>query len=571
MLRGVTTVAGQALIDRGRAALDSRDWAGAAAAYRQALTEQETPEALYGLAQALYWQCDYGPALEQFERAYAGFRARGETQLPAYIAALLAYEHLAVFGNAAACSGWRERALRLAEESGDFLERGWVEIWSGLLAETLEERERRVRTAMRIAKRFRSADLEFHALAYLGECQVERGEVAEGLRRVDEAAAAASGGELTDPFSIGEIYCKMLVCCELTLDVRRAEQWMAVAEAFVRRSHFLPISAICRTHYGGILTAAGRWPEAEEELSISARIYASGYRTMRSSALARLADLRVRQGRLAEAEQLLDGCGHDPYAVRPFARLHLARGEPELAAALLRRSLAGSGPSLDAAAPGRDFLQAPLLALLVEAEVAAGDLERAAATCVRLRRLAAVPAPHVQALAAYAAGITAAETGAPEATGQLEAALAGFGAAALPWEEAQTRLALARLLAGSQPAVAVADARQALAAFQRLEAASDADRAAQLLRRLGAPGRPAPRGVGSLTRRENEVLRLVAEGASNPEIARRLYLSKRTVEHHVGNILAKLGVASRAEAIAYALRQPAADQRPERVRGRGAS
>src|SRR2546421_7211780 len=80
------------------------------------------------------------------------------------------------------------------------------------------------------------------------------------------------------PFAPGEIYCSMLASCEMALDVRRAEQWMSVADAFARRSNFVPIGAICRMHYGGILTTAGRWKEAEQELTTSIRIYDAGYR-----------------------------------------------------------------------------------------------------------------------------------------------------------------------------------------------------------------------------------------------------------------------------------------------------
>ncbi|HET6751165.1 MAG TPA: response regulator transcription factor [Actinomycetes bacterium] len=117
------------------------------------------------------------------------------------------------------------------------------------------------------------------------------------------------------------------------------------------------------------------------------------------------------------------------------------------------------------------------------------------------------------------------------------------------------RLQLARLLAAGNPEMAVAEARNALAALEQLGASGDADAAGSLLRSLGAPGRTGPKKVGELTRREQEVLRLVGLGLSNPEIARRLYISRKTAAHHVSNLLAKLGVRNRAAAIAYATRQ----------------
>jgi DNA-binding NarL/FixJ family response regulator len=124
----------------------------------------------------------------------------------------------------------------------------------------------------------------------------------------------------------------------------------------------------------------------------------------------------------------------------------------------------------------------------------------------------------------------------------------------MPMELARARLELADALRTDQPEVALAEARAALEAFERLEAARQVDAAAAVLRSLGVrPGSPR-RSTGTLTRREAEVLDLLGHGLSNPEIAERLYISRKTVEHHVGNILAKLGLRSRAEAAAYAAR-----------------
>jgi DNA-binding NarL/FixJ family response regulator len=125
----------------------------------------------------------------------------------------------------------------------------------------------------------------------------------------------------------------------------------------------------------------------------------------------------------------------------------------------------------------------------------------------------------------------------------------------MPVDLAKARLELARAVAADRPEVAVAEATAALEAFEHLRAARDADAAAALLRSLGGPARTGPRGHEALTRREAEVLELLGHGLGNAEIGDRLFISRKTAEHHVGRVLTKLGLRSRAEAAAHAVRQ----------------
>jgi DNA-binding NarL/FixJ family response regulator len=143
----------------------------------------------------------------------------------------------------------------------------------------------------------------------------------------------------------------------------------------------------------------------------------------------------------------------------------------------------------------------------------------------------------------------------------LERALAGFVRLAMPFEAARTRTRLAAAIAAEDRAAAIAEARAALDAFAALGAAGDADAAAALLRSLGAPApHGGPRDAGILTKREREVLALLGEGLSNRELAERLYLTRKTVEHHVHNVLFKLDLRSRAEAAAFAVRHAGGDR-----------
>lgn len=198
----------------------------------------------------------------------------------------------------------------------------------------------------------------------------------------------------------------------------------------------------------------------------------------------------------------------------------------------------------------------PLLALLVDVHLEEGNLGDAERVAQRLRAIAEMQrGPYLRAAAALAEGRICTMSGAGDARACLHEALAGFTAAQVPMELARTRLEMARALAERSPEVAVAQAKAALENFERLDASRHADAAAALLRSLGAPIRTGPKGVGALTRRETEILRLIGAGLSNPEIAERLYSSRKTVETHVGNLLSKLGLRNRAEAAAFAARQ----------------
>ena len=184
-----------------------------------------------------------------------------------------------------------------------------------------------------------------------------------------------------------------------------------------------------------------------------------------------------------------------------------------------------------------------------EAEKDLAGAERAAG---RLDRVAqAQRGPYLRAVAALARGRVGVASGRGDARGPLHQALAGFAQAQLPMEPARTRLELARALAEEVPDVAVAEARAALVAFERLHAASHVDAARALLRSLGRLRTGLGR-AGTLTRREGEVLRLVATGLSNQQIATALVVSEHTVRRHLRNIFAKIGVPSRAAATAYA-------------------
>lgn len=537
------------MIERGRAALRDCDWGVAAEIFRQVLATGQGPQALDGLGEALYWQGRYAEALDLRQRAYALYREEGQRRPAALVAVRLAQLHGLIYGNAVAVNGWVGHAQRMLEGSDDCPEQGWLELFLGCISSDPEEREQRTRLAVDHGRRFGSTALEFDALGYLGKARVERGAVSEGLGLVDEAVAAAASGVVADQWAAGEIYCTLFHVCEMTIDVQRAESWLATVDGYVERTGELPISGICRMHHGGLLAAAGRWGEAERELGDALAIYRDTYRGSSSEPLLRLADLRVRQGRLEEAERLLEGYEDHPAAALPRARLLAASGRPALAERLLARHLPDHGCPLPAA---------PMVALRVDVRLAQGDVEGARDGAAELAGLGArTGLPSLQGFASRALARVAVASQSDAAAGHFDDALAAFARAGLRRDVATTRLELAQLLRDHAPAVAQAEARTALRDLDALGSRRDADAAASLLRELGDARRSRPRSGGTLTARQTEVLELLAEGLSNAQIAERLFISPRTAEHHVSNILAALGLHSRAEATAFSLRRAA--------------
>jgi DNA-binding CsgD family transcriptional regulator len=541
------------LVEEGLAALRDGDAAAARRAFELALAEVESGEALEGLAKALYLEREYEAAAARYERAYAAYRRERNAAAAGRAALTSSWITGNVLGDWAVQSGWLARARTILEEAGeDGPEHGWVLIIRAFSEPDARAREALLREAITVGRLLGDADIEFEALSHLGGLFVMTDRVEEGLVLLDESLAAACAGELTDLATVDSIFCGFFWACELVNDVPRADQWMRAAADLMQRRNV--VAAFCRAHYGGILTAAGRWNQAETELLAAARHFDRGLSGRRDAAIIRLGDLRVRQGRLEEAARLLEGLEHHPDAVRALAALHLARGEVALARDLLER--ATEGPDDEVPMAGESSMVGPLLVLLVDVDLEEGDLDAAALVADRLDRIAAAQrGPYLKAAAALAKGRVCAASGKGDARGCLHEAMEGFAWAQLPLERARTRLELARAVAERSPEVAIAEAKAALEDFERLEAARHADAAAALLRSLGAPIRTGPKGIGALTRREAEVLRLIGAGLSNPEIGDRLYITRKTVEHHVGNVLAKLGLRNRAEAAAYATRQ----------------
>ena len=490
-----------------------------------------------------------------FEQAFRGFRDAGDLCAAARAAALLGEIHTGTLGNIAAGRGWLERSRQLLEEVGPCVEWGYWEL--ALLACTrpdIDDVSRSAARALELAREYGDHGLEIRALADGGLALITQGRVREGFDQLDVALASLSAGEVTDFYIVGTSLCSLLSSCDRTGDVDRAMESIRLVEALMlepMEGRPRLLGTHCKVAFGSVLCTAGRWSEAEAALQEAIGPEASKAVGHRTDAIARLAELRTYQGRIDEAAELLAAIEDSVVAAGPLAIVHLRRGQADLAAAVLRgaiKQLVG------------DVLRGgPLVAMLVEAEIARGDVAAAADAAALLRSMSvAVDTPVIAAFSAIADGRVALASGeAADAVEAFERALKHLATVERPLELATTHLELADAHAASgDVSPAVASARAGHTAAQRLNATSVTDRAAATLRRLGAtPPRPASTtatNLAGLTAREVEVLDGLQRGDSNAEIAAALYLSPKTVEHHVGRILSKLGVRTRAEAAAVA-------------------
>ena len=547
---------------QGQEALQAGRWQEARAAFQAVLQEQALPEALAGLGDALFWLGDVQASVACRERAYALYRRGGNTAAAAESAFWLCMVSEAAQGNVAASKGWLARCESLLQGPDAGPLEGWLEFVRAVHATDHARCRALLERALAAARSYDDPDLELCALGELGVLLVKMGDVDAGMRYVDEAMVGALGGEGRQMNTVVVAACSMMTACDLVADLPRATQWSRAAYAFTQRYGSPYLYAYCRTVYANVLLATGRWAEAEAELVQAAAGTRESFPVMHKRVLAGLALLRVRQGRADEAAALIESIDHPHETTTAAAEIALAGQDPGTAVWLIERWLQAeqdhpSGP-LHAGGRGLSMAMITALCLLVQARLAVGDHAGAGAAARQLEGLAAGGAEVATAYAAYCRGqVQRAGSEPAGAVEHLQDAARRFERLDLPFETARARLELARAVRESQPGLAAGEARAALSTFERLGASRDADAAASLLRSWGAGGRTGPRDPGVLTRREREILELLAAGLSNLEIAERLYISPRTAAHHVSNVLAKLGVRNRAEAAAYAARSRA--------------
>jgi DNA-binding winged helix-turn-helix (wHTH) protein/DNA-binding NarL/FixJ family response regulator len=542
----------------GRQALDAGAWQEAKLAFERLLKVEETPEALEGLGLAAWWLDLADVVFDSRERAFRAYRTRGDRRSAARVAVWIAWDSAAFRGEEGVAKGWLQRARRLLEGQPESPEHAWLAardaVFTLLDDGDPEAAEALAKEAIRVGQTLGAIDYEMVGRSLYGFSLITTGRVTEGLRELDEVSAAILAGELTDRVLIALAGCYLIGACDRARDHGRAVQWCERVKEHSRKWGLKPLFAVCRTQYASVCMWRGAWDEAERELTSACDELALCRPGMTTDGLARLGELRRRQGRLEEAASLFDRSGGHPIASLGRAAIALDRDDRQSALELAERHLRRL--------PAKNRTErAVALELLIRALAIPGDegdLTRARAALDELHSIAtAANTAPLLASASLAAGLVSLAQGNHEAARrELEDAVDLFERSGAPFEAAHARVSLASVLSHLGRANAgLAEVERAKRELTRLDARVELARADSIYRQLSArdadraPSSREPRG---LTTRELEVLRLISTGCSNQAIADRLCISEHTVHRHVANTLSKLDVPSRSAAVAEA-------------------
>ncbi|MFG2769072.1 LuxR C-terminal-related transcriptional regulator [Streptomyces sp. NPDC048350] len=567
-------------VERARDAAARDAWAEAYVLLREADLHPSAalhPADLDLLADAAWWAGHVDESVTARLRAHAGYVAAGDHRGAGQVAWWLHFEYRCL-GRPAAAAGWLHRSRHHLEGEPDCPEQcllAWTDSEEAQEHRDPEAALAAARRMERLARDSGSPDLialsrQAHAAVLLAN-----GRRSEGLALLDDAMCAVTAGELSGMFT-GWLFCLALTECMEAADLGRAVEWTDAAMAWCEvpwSQHVRtagaegsqevpgaapaapiatptpesvtdnPFRGLCRIHHVEVLDLRGAWELAEAEAArVCAEVPVDSL-DVAAEAYYAAGEIRRRQGRLDAAATAYAHAHELGRIPQPgLALLRLAQGKADAAVTGLRLALACQND------PVHDLLgRARLLAARTEVALAVGDRDDAAEAVAELEALPG-EAPLLRAVADTARGALGLARHEPAAVRPLRRALASWLELRVPYEAAQVRMLLAAAdrAAGDEEAARL-ELMAARAAFDRLGALPDARRAAALLtagRRHALPG--------GLTAREAEVLRLVADGGTNRDIAQALVISEHTVARHLNNIFAKLDVTSRTAATAYA-------------------
>jgi DNA-binding CsgD family transcriptional regulator len=530
-------------LEQARSDYERGDWAAALDIWSDLAPDDMSADDLHAAGLAAYLLGRRDSSVDFHQRAFTLYQQAG-----AVAGALRCCFHLAsIFGGGgehALKSGWTARAERLLDDADvDAVEHGYVallQMYRYLELGELPHATEAAEAATVVGRRHRDADLLALGLSSQGRLAIYSGRIAAGLALLDEAMAGAAARELT-PVVFGDVYCAAIEGCQEIGDLGRVAEWTSALHRWcLAQPGLVAFTGQCSVHRGQLMRVHGAWSDALDEFASAIERYRrADFLAAVGFAESEQGDVLRQRGEYGAAEAAYERAsehGYDPQPGR--ALLWLARGSTDAALAAVRRLVAEVSDPV---------AQCRLLPPAVDVLVAVGVLDEARAVVARLDEIAAqVGTETLQAYAAFASGITALASGdAAGALPHLRRAGRLWSHAQNPYEVARVRLVKGRALAALGDAESARkELESARTTFRELGASPAAEEAERL---LGLDVHP-----GGLTEREMEVLRLVASGRSNIQIAEVLVLSEKTVARHLSNIFAKLQVRSRTAAAAYA-------------------
>jgi DNA-binding NarL/FixJ family response regulator len=528
---------------------------GRESATRQAWTEayahlaKVDPAALttqdwHQLATAAFLVADRDAALDAWQQAFALHSRAGNQVEAALTASWIALVHNTT-GNPTAGGGWVARGLRLLDEQPEAAEaRGFLavhEFYRHLDAGDFAGAAACAERVLRIGQRSGNGDLMAFGLVSLGRLLVYQGRVTDGLAMLDEAMTCLTTGEVS-PILAGHIYCAMIEGCQEISDYRRMSEWTEALTRWCRpQQGLVPFTGQCAVHRGQLMRAHGSFREALSELDLAVERYAAnGMDSAVGVALYERGEVLRVLGDLDGAEAAFEaGAGYGCEPQPGLSLVGLARGRTGAAVASAHRLLE------EPAGPVQRVRRLPAA---VQILASAGETEAADAAARELGTLADdIGCDALAAEAGYATGLALLADNHPgEALAPLRRAWKTWLALGARYDAARARVQIAvafRAMGDEESALSE------LAVAERTFAELGATPAQREAARLRGPSFP-----DGLTAREVEVLRLVAAGQTNPQIATALVLSEKTVARHLSNIFTKTGVTSRTAAATYAHR-----------------
>lgn len=532
----------------GRQAYDKRQWNQAYSSLSDAQNESGLePDDLVLLAKTAYILGKESEGADLLARAHKCFLETNDTLAAVRCSFWLGFT-LLIGGEMALASGWLGRAARLLEGQDDCVEKGYL-----LLAEGFRNvREGNISAAGELfdraaeaGRRFDEIDLTTLSLNGLGRALIRGGDLSRGVALLDEAMVAVMADEVS-PLVAGGTYCSVIEACSEIFDLRRAQEWTTALDRWCSsQPDQISYHGHCLLRRAELLQLHGEWVEAESEAEIAFdRFSDPSHERLAGSAQYRLGELHRLRGEFQQAEEFYRLASSMGAAVQPgLARLRLSQGQTDSASAAVRTLVTESRDIKD---------RSNLLESLVEIMLEAGSVSAAAEAAEELAAIAAtIGAPLLHAISDRAMGsVLLANEETDKSIEFLRRSLSLFREIGAPYDEARTQFMISQACrkCGDRD-TAELELTAARKVFARLGALPD-------LARLDSFSRPDhAAGVGEiLTKREMEVLKLVAFGKTNRDVATELFISEKTVARHISNIFNKLDLSSRAAATAYAFK-----------------